>query len=203
MKKLRLINRNQKGFTLIELLVAIAIAAVVGVSITVCIQQVMGQTVFSNNHMTALNQVRNVGYWINHDVVMSQPGEVWVITGDDPSTDRYELLQLKRDVWNETEREYMPGKCNFTYYFLKSPDEESIQDLHREDYNATTSPPGITDIIIAQYIDVANTNCTYEPLDEEEETRGSITLNVTARYPEEGNSVVKTKTFQISFRMTA
>ncbi|MBA7503661.1 hypothetical protein ES706_02272 [subsurface metagenome] len=200
MKKLRLINRSQKGFTLIELLVAIAIAAVVGATVTVCIQQVMAKTVFSNNQLTTLNQVRNVGYWINHDVVMSQPGEVWVITGDDPSTDRYELLQLKRKVWNETERDYSSYVCNFTYYFL---DNTGIQDLHREDYNATTSPPGITDIIIAQYIDVANTNCTYEPPDEEGETKGSITLNVTARYPEEGNSVVKTKTFQISFRLTA
>ena len=201
MKKLRLINRNQKGFTLIELLVAIAIAAVVGVSITVCIQQVMGQTVFSNNHMTALNQVRNVGYWINHDVVMSQPGTEYVIANGTAveRNGRYALLQLSRSEWNETEGKSL-AICNFTYYFLKSPDEESIQDLHREVSNPTT---GITDIIIAQYIDVANTSCTYEPPDEEGETKGSITLNVTARYPEEGNSVVKTKTFQISFRLTA
>jgi len=199
MKKLRLINRNQKGFTLIELLVAIAIAAVVGVSITVCIQQVMGQTVFSNNHMTALNQVRNVGYWINHDVVMSQPGTEYVITGDNSTTARYELLQLSRSEWNETKGKLV-DICNYTYYFLKSPYEEEFQDLHREVSNPTT---GITDIIIAQYIDVANTSCTYEPPDEEGETKGSITLNVTARYPEEGNSVVKTKTFQISFRLTA
>jgi len=110
--KLRLIKRNQKGFTLIELLVAIAIAAVVGVSITVCIQQVMVQTVFSNNQLTALNQVRNVGYWINHDVVMSQPGTEYVITVDNFTTARYELLQLSKNEYPEV------GKVRrFTYYF--------------------------------------------------------------------------------------
>ncbi len=199
MKKLRLINRNQKGFTLIELLVAIAIAAVVGATVTVCIQQVMAKTVFSNNQLTTLNQVRNVGYWINHDVVMSQPDEGDNTTVkcmyDDPDNDRYVLLQLKRSEWNETEGKLV-DICNFTYYFLKSPDEESIQDLHREVSNPTT---GITRIIIARYIDVANTNCTYEPPDEEGETKGSIMLNVTAQY----NNVVKSKSFQIGFRLTA
>jgi prepilin-type N-terminal cleavage/methylation domain-containing protein len=192
MKKLRLINRNQKGFTLIELLIAIAIAAVVGASITVCIQQVMAKTVFSNNQLTTLNQVRNVGYWINHDVVMSQPGTEYVIANGTAveRNGRYELLQLKRSEWNETESKSL-AICNYTYYFLKSPYEEEFQDLHREDYNVTA---GITkDIVIAQYIDVNNTSCSYNS------TSNLITLNVTAQY----NNVVKSKTFQIGFRLTA
>lgn len=194
MKKLRLINRNQKGFTLIELLVAIAIAAVVGVSITVCIQQVMAKTVFSNNQLTTLNQVRNVGYWINHDVVMSQPGEVWVITGDDNSTaDRYELLQLKRSEWNEIGNWSSSYVCNFTYYFRSG---DGI--LYREDYNETASPLNTT-IVVAQYIDATKTNCTYVEPESGENFTPYISLNVTAQY----NNVVKSKTFQIGFRRTA
>jgi len=187
--KLRLIKRNQKGFTLIELLVAIAIAAVVGVSITVCIQQVMVQTVFSNNQLTALNQVRNVGYWINHDVVMSQPGTEYVITVDNFTTARYELLQLSKNEYPEV------GKVRrFTYYF---PSNTGFQDLHREDYNVTTTNK--TDIVIAQYVDVANTNCIYVEPESGENFTPYISLNVTAQY----NNVVKSKTFQIGFRVTA
>ena len=70
--RLGLINKNQKGFTLIELMVAIAISSVITGGITMTIFQVIIGSARTNNHMIAVRQAQNAGYWVSHDAQMAQ-----------------------------------------------------------------------------------------------------------------------------------
>jgi len=65
------INKNQKGFTMVELLIAVAITAVIVGSVTTVIFQVFTGNTRTSNHMTAVRQVQNAGYWVSHDVQMA------------------------------------------------------------------------------------------------------------------------------------
>ncbi len=171
------------------MLVAIALTSIIGTAATMSIHQVITGTALSNNHNTVINQVRNAGYWINRDVQMTQPGtgDTTIICGDNTSTGRYELVQLKQKVWEESGLFYTVER-EFTYYF---PNSTGTQDLHREDYY-TSNPAGKTDSIIAKYIDVATTNCTYNEIQE------LLTLNITASY----HGVTRSRTYEIALRRT-
>ena len=70
--RLGVINKDQKGFGLAELIVALAITGLITGGITMSIFQVFDINTRSNNHMTAVRQVQNAGYWISHDTQMAQ-----------------------------------------------------------------------------------------------------------------------------------
>ena len=76
--RLGLINKDQRGFTLIEVIVAVAITGLITGGITMTIFQVFAGNARTSNHMTAVRQVQNAGYWISHDAQMAQS----VIPGD-------------------------------------------------------------------------------------------------------------------------
>ena len=71
-RKLRLIYKNQKGVTLPELVVALAIVGLIAGITTMVIFQVFTGNISASNHMTAVRQVQNAGYWISHDTQMAQ-----------------------------------------------------------------------------------------------------------------------------------
>lgn len=66
------INKNQRGFTLVEVLLALAITGIIAGGITMTIFQVFDVSARSSNHMVAIRQVQNAGYWISHDALMAQ-----------------------------------------------------------------------------------------------------------------------------------
>jgi len=66
------IDRNQKGFTLVELLIALAITAIIAGGVTTAIFQVFTGNARTSNHMTAVRQVQEAGYWVSHDTQMAQ-----------------------------------------------------------------------------------------------------------------------------------
>ena len=80
--KLKSLVREQRGFTLIELLVAIAITASVTGAIATTLYQVIIGNAQGSNHITAVRQVQNAGYWITRD---GQQAQV-IIDGDDSAT---------------------------------------------------------------------------------------------------------------------
>ncbi len=57
---------------MIELIIAIALTGIIGAAATMSIHQVITSTALSNNENTAINQVRNAGYWISRDAQMAQ-----------------------------------------------------------------------------------------------------------------------------------
>ncbi|MBN1366562.1 MAG: type II secretion system protein [Dehalococcoidales bacterium] len=68
--KYRTLNCNI-GFTTIELVIVLAIVGILGTAVVMSITQVFQGSLFSNNHNTAMNNVRNAGEWMSRDVLMA------------------------------------------------------------------------------------------------------------------------------------
>lgn len=79
--RLGLINKNQKGATLVELLIVIAISGIISSAASMTIFQVFNGSARSSNHMTAIKQVQNAGYWVSHDAQMAQSTNATGATG--------------------------------------------------------------------------------------------------------------------------
>ena len=65
-------KQSERGFTLIEVLVAMAIVALIAGGAAMSTVQIMQGTERSDNHMTAVRQVQNAGYWISRDARTAQ-----------------------------------------------------------------------------------------------------------------------------------
>ena len=89
------VTNNQKGFTLIELMIAIAITALITGGAASAIFQVFNVNTLNSDHMKAIRQVQNAGFWISQDSQMAQI----VVTGDDVGTAEYEILILTWTGW--------------------------------------------------------------------------------------------------------
>jgi prepilin-type N-terminal cleavage/methylation domain-containing protein len=72
LKRFRLIEKNQNGFTLIELLIVISITAIISAGIATAIILVITGNTQSSNHVIAVRQVQEAGYWVSHDAQMAQ-----------------------------------------------------------------------------------------------------------------------------------
>ena len=123
----RLIHKNQRGFTLIELLVAIAITGLITGGITMTIFQVFSGNTRTSNHMTAVRQVQNAGYWVSHDAQMAQSVVITGLSG----------LPLTL-TWTEWD-----GMVNEVTY-------NTIVD------SELRRSQGASETLVAQYIDSAN-----------------------------------------------
>ena len=66
------ILKNQRGFSLIEMIIVLAIIGFVVAGTNIAIFQVIRGSSSSSNHMTAVRQVQNAGYWISRDAQMAQ-----------------------------------------------------------------------------------------------------------------------------------
>jgi len=98
---------GEKGFTYIELIVALAIIALISGATANATFQVLRGTGHNNDHMTAVRQVHNAGYWISRDAQMAQS-----VTADN-------LTQPDFLVLNWTEWDYAddPTYHSVTYFF--------------------------------------------------------------------------------------
>lgn len=67
-----LIKRNSSGLTLVELLIALSISGLAIAAATATINQLFWLGSRNQNHMVAVRQVQNAGYWISRDGVMAQ-----------------------------------------------------------------------------------------------------------------------------------
>jgi len=158
--RLRLFHKNQLGFTLVEVILAIAISGIITGSITATIFQVIIGGARTNNHMIAVSQVRDAGYWVSHDTVMAQAEP---IIGDDPGTPAVEeFLTL---TWSDWES----GEVHQVTYTLEDMTGELKQFARNLSVNGTTETS-----VVAQFINPhpAKTRCDF--------TSGKLIFTVTA-----------------------
>lgn len=90
-------NRNvisESGFMLLELLTVLPIISVVMGVMTMTTIMIMNVSAQNNNHILALTQVQNAGYWVTRDVINGQ-----VIT---PSPAYGVLVRIEWDDWDST-----------------------------------------------------------------------------------------------------
>ena len=162
--RLGLINKNQRGFTLIEIMIAIAITALITSGITTAIFQMFSINTRSTNHMTAVREVQNAGYWVSHDAQMAisvelaegQPG----YPAESPVNTKFPLTF----TW----REWDNNDTHTVVYTLESGGEPMW--LKRSHF----INGDVTETNVAQYIipGVPQTNAEF--------TDGVLTLTVTA-----------------------
>jgi len=150
-------KQAEKGFSYVELVIALAIISLIGGAASMATFQVFKGTERNNDHMTAVRQVQNAGYWISRDTQMAQSVAVDNLTLPD-------FLVLS---WTEATS---GNEYQITYTLENMPDSE-LQKLQRsQSINGGTSAT----TFVAQHInpDTQKTKCEF--------TNGTLTLTVTA-----------------------
>jgi len=143
---------NEKGFALVELAVGVAIVALIGSATATAIFQVITVSERSDDHMTAVQQVQNAGYWVSHDAQIAEG-----IFTDDLGSPNFLVL-----TW--TEHDYSGGDSTYhsvTYFFddLSS----GVGELKR---NHWSSAGADQNTLIAKYI-------YYDPADPDSTSKAS------------------------------
>jgi len=181
----RLIHKNQRGFTLVELLVAIAITAFITGGITMVIFQVFSGNARSSNHMIAVRQVQNAGFWISQDAQMAQTVLLEWPEEDPPGT-RFPL-SLSWTEWDGTRHQVIYTLENMT------DGDKQLQRQHLT-YDVVGNPIGDETSIVARYIipGLALTSLDY--------TAGVLTFTVTASVGNGSQEESETRVYEITPR---
>jgi prepilin-type N-terminal cleavage/methylation domain-containing protein len=170
--RLKSLVREQRGFTLIELLIAVAITALVTGAIATTIYQVITGNAQSSNHITAVRQVQNAGYWITRDGQQAQ-----VI--DDSPSGADEFLILTWNNWTEGEDHQV------TYTIVGNDLRRRIVVVNL----ATGNTISDTEFIVARFVDTGNTSVTLNG--------NVLALTVTATVSDFPRVVSETREYQI------
>ena len=136
-------KRGERGFTLIELLVVMAIVALIAGAATMSIFQVINVTRSTNDHMTAIRQAQNAGYWISRDALMAEH----MIVGADPETTFF--LKLTWTEWG-----FGGGSIYHSVTYSLQDLSGGIGKLERQHliYDAVGEEIGNTTTFVAEYI---------------------------------------------------
>lgn len=135
-----LINKNQQGFTLLSMMIAIAVAGIIVASATMTTFQVVNGSSRTSNHMVAVRQVQNAGYWISYDVQMAQT----VAPTASPDPDGLPLTL----TWND----YLSGIEYSIVYTL-------VDDELRRSYSVDSGTP--IESTVAEFV-ADDTHCTFD-----------------------------------------
>ena len=144
---------GEKGYTLIELLIAITIMVLASGAAGAAIFQILRGMEGNNDHMTAVHQVQNAGYYISRDAQMAQS----------VTTDGLTLPDFLVVNWTEWDEDGHPIYHSATYFF-----EDLTDDIGKLKRDYWSSAGASEETLIAQYIyydpgDVDNTsNASYQ-----------------------------------------
>jgi len=170
--RLRLFHKNQMGFTLVEVILAIAISGIITGGITMTIFQVITGNIRTGNHMTAVRQVQNAGYWVSHDAQMAQSVDATGASG---------FLVLTWTDWANDDHQVV-------YSLLEN---NELQRSH--------SINGVTETsLVAQFIDV--TEKDGKPQTRCEFTNGVLTFTVTASIGTGSQEQSETRIYEVAPR---
>jgi len=179
--RLGLVDRNQRGFTIVELLISFTVAALVAVGVTTGVFQIVTGNNRTSNHMNAVRQVQEAGYWVSHDTQMAQDVETDNVT--DP-----EIMKLTWDEWdNSNEHQVVYSLTNMNGGLKQLEKQHLIYDADDNLLDSTTS-------IVAQFIDPAMTSCSF--------TGDKLIFTVTATVGSGSQKGSETRVYEISPRPT-
>jgi len=135
------LKKDEKGFTFIELLIAILLTGIVASAITGTILYVFNVNFSTANRMTAVRQVRNVGFWVTPDVQMAQCVDT-----------ESEFLKL---TWTDWATNYT-HEITYSLEYMSSGELMMLKREHKIDsvLDSTT--------IVAEYIDPAEASCDWD-----------------------------------------
>ncbi|MFC2044083.1 prepilin-type N-terminal cleavage/methylation domain-containing protein [Chloroflexota bacterium] len=164
---------REKGYTLVELLIAVTIMVVASGAAGAAIFQVIRNTERNNDHMAALLQVQNAGYWISRDARMAQS-----VTTD------LSLPELLIVSWNE----YDTSDQYQVTYNLEDMAEGGFKKLFR---NQSVNDSANITSFVAQYIDSEpeKTSCNF--------TSGILSLTITATVGEGSLTQSETRIYEV------
>ena len=170
---------GEKGYTLIELLIAITIMVAASGAASMAIFQIFRGMESNNDHMTAVQQVQNAGYWISRDAQMAQS----------VTTDGLTLPDFLVINWTEWDEAGDPIYHSATYFFEGLSD--GIGSLKRSHWSSAGADE---ETLIASYI-------YYDPTDVDDTSNASyqsplLTVQLTALFEE----IQETREYQITHR---
>jgi prepilin-type N-terminal cleavage/methylation domain-containing protein len=175
-QRCQLIGSNQKGLTLVELVMAMAVTAIIASAVTAVIYQVFNMNARSSNHMIAIRQVQNAGYWVSHDAQMAQSTNV---TGPN-------FLVLKWTDWNN-------GQNQVTYTLENA--SGGLKNLRRTySIDSGSGPVVQTNFLVGQYIDQTNTSCSSNLTSKE------LIFTVTAKVGSGSKAESETRRYEVKPR---
>jgi prepilin-type N-terminal cleavage/methylation domain-containing protein len=79
MMKMKKLKKGEHGFTILELMVGIAISGLIAAAVTMAISQTFTGSTRNSNHMVAVRQVQEAGYWVSY---YTYAAKNLTITGD-------------------------------------------------------------------------------------------------------------------------
>jgi len=170
---------------MIEVVLAIALTGIITGGITMTIFQVFDGNTRTSNHMTAVRQVQNAGYWISHDAQMAQDVELeW--QGETPVDTKFPL-NLTWAEWDGTSHQVI-------YTLENMPGGPKQLERQHLTYDAGGNEIGNETTIVAQYINpgVGNTSLRF--------TDGVLTLTVTAKVGTGSQEASETRVYEITPR---
>lgn len=94
--RLGLLIKNQRGFSLLEMILVLAILGILISAVTMTTSRVISGSISPSNHMTAIRQVQNAGYWVSRDAQMAQS----LATAPDPDGFPITLSWTDRDSYD-------------------------------------------------------------------------------------------------------
>ena len=165
---------GEMGFTCIELVVAMTIMVLVGGAAGIATFQVLKGTEHNSNHMTAVRQVQNAGYWISHDAQMAQS-----VTADELTSPDFLILS-----WTDGDS---GDECQVVYTLEDMP-EAGLKALMR---NQSINGGESSTTFIAQYIDSDSEKSKCEFIS------GTLSLTITAKVGDGPQMESETRTYQL------
>ena len=173
-------KHSEKGYTLIELLIAITIMVLVSGAAGAVIFQILRNIERNNDHITAVRQVQNAGYWISRDAQMAQN-----VTTDNLTPPDFLILN-----WTEWDDAGDPIYHSATYSFEELTD--GIGKLKRGHWSSVGANE---QTLIAEYI-------YYDPNDVDDTSKASyesplLTVQLTALFKE----ILETREYKIKHRV--
>jgi len=158
--RLGVIQRDQRGLTLVELLIAILLAGIVTSGITMTIFQVFNMNSRTSSHMVAIRQVQHAGKQVSQDLLQAQGVDLGGGSGFP--------LTLAWTDWDDAQHE-----IDYTLEDMAG----GLKKLQRS-HSVNGGEPTV--ILVAEYIDLAETSCVCNCVDGCDCDNLVLTFTVTA-----------------------